>query len=180
MFMLMTELGLRNVSFTPTAAEKVFIPPTIFRKKYLQGSVMSALSELYNGTAGNAGLFAPVNDVMRFMRLMLNRGQITGERRYYDDSAVDHFTSRVSGQKYNNSRALGFDTVPIDPDRPCGNKFGVNSFGVFGETGTMAWADKDKDVILVILTNSANGSGKQRCKAHFGKISDAVMTALGH
>lgn len=84
MFMLMTELGLRNISFTPSEAEKTFIPPTIFRKKYLQGSVMSNLSELYNGTAGNAGLFAPVSDVLRFMRLMLNRGQITGERRYYD------------------------------------------------------------------------------------------------
>lgn len=45
---------------------------------------MSNLSELYNGTAGNAGLFGPVNDVLKFMRLMLNRGQISGERRYYD------------------------------------------------------------------------------------------------
>ena len=93
---------------------------------------MSYLSELYNGTAANAGLFAPVNDIMRFMRLMLNRGQISGERRFYDESAVDKFTSRVSGLKYNNSRGLGFDTVPLEADRPCGNKFGPNSYGVFG------------------------------------------------
>lgn len=138
------------------------------------------MSELYGGVAGNAGLFAPVSDVLRFMRLMLNRGQITGQRRYYDQSAVDKFTSRVNGYKYNNTRAYGFDTIPSQADRPCGNKFGQNSYGMFGETGTMAWADRDKDVAIVILTNSANGSGKQRCKGHFGKISDAVMTALGH
>ena len=44
----------------------------------------------------------------------------------------------------------------------------------------MAWADRDKGIALVILTNSAYGSGRENCKAHFGKISDAVMTALGH
>lgn len=32
MFMLMTELGLRNISFHPTNAEIPFVPPTIFRK----------------------------------------------------------------------------------------------------------------------------------------------------
>lgn len=73
---------------------------------------MSNISELYGGVAGNAGLFAPVTDVLKFMRLMLNRGQISGERRYYDESAVDKFTSKVNGMKYNNTRAMGFDTLP--------------------------------------------------------------------
>ena len=112
MFMLMTELGLRNISFAPSEAEKHSIPPTIFREKLLQGEVMNNISALYGGLAGNAGLFAPVTDVLRFMRLLLNRGQITGERRYFSESAVDKFTERVSGMKYNNTRALGFETVP--------------------------------------------------------------------
>ena len=52
--------------------------------------------------------------------------------------------TRVDGLPYANRRALGWDTVPIQPNPPCGHKFSEYSFGHTGYTGTMMWADRDK------------------------------------
>ena len=63
------------------------------------------------------------------------------------------FYTRVDGFPYQNRRALGWDTVPISDNPPCGHLFSLNSFGHTGYTGTMIWADRDKDLIVVFLTN---------------------------
>ncbi len=59
----------------------------------------------------------------------------------------------MDGLPYNNRRALGWDTVPISDNPPCGHLFSLNSFGHTGYTGTSIWADRDKDLIVVFLTN---------------------------
>ena len=48
---------------------------------------------------------------------------------------------------------MGWDTVPISDNPPCGHLFSPNSFGHTGYTGTMMWVDKDKDLVVVLLTN---------------------------
>ena len=48
---------------------------------------------------------------------------------------------------------MGWDTVPIQPNPPCGHLFSPNSFGHTGYTGTMMWVDRDKDIVVVLLTN---------------------------
>jgi CubicO group peptidase (beta-lactamase class C family) len=43
--------------------------------------------------------------------------------------------------------------LPISANPPCGHLFSLNSFGHTGYTGTMIWADRDKDLVVVLLTN---------------------------
>lgn len=63
------------------------------------------------------------------------------------------FYAREDGLPYNNRRALGWDTVPIQTNPPCGKFFSLNSFGHTGFTGTMMWADRDKQLIVILISH---------------------------
>ena len=76
-------------------------------------------------------------------------------------------------KNYTNSRALGWDTVPL-VDPPCGKKFSHNSFGFSDPLGSYIWADKQKNISIVML--AANGyptlnTHLNQAKAQ-GEISD--------
>ena len=58
------------------------------------------------------------------MRMMLNKGIHENEDgikiRVFKEETVELFTTRVEGLPYDNTRALGWDTVPHDMPCPCG------------------------------------------------------------
>ena len=104
--------------------------------------------------AGNAGLFTILDNVGEYMQLMLNKGKMHLSLRVFSEEVVDLFTTKVTMKNYNNTRALGWDTVPL-VDPPCGHKFSKNSFGFSDPIGSYLWADKDKNISIVLL--AANG-----------------------
>lgn len=63
---------------------------------------------------------------------------------------------------------------------PCGKKFSSNSFGLTDPTGSYVWADKDKNITIVLLGNGQFPGGKNDHSEAQGKISDAIMTVLGY
>lgn len=99
---------------------------------------------LFKGVAGHAGVFSVAEDLVKYMQVHLNKGLTGSGKRVYKESTVEQFYTRVDGFPYNNRRALGWDTVPIQDNPPCGHLFSLNSFGHTGFTGTMMWADRDK------------------------------------
>jgi beta-N-acetylhexosaminidase len=81
---------------------------------------------------------------------------------------VEEFT-RVQFRGNNNRRGLGFDKPEINhhlkrPEDayPTGS-VSANSFGHLGYTGTFVWADPDKEILFILLTNrvypTRNNSG---------------------
>jgi CubicO group peptidase (beta-lactamase class C family) len=108
------------------------------------------------GNSGNAGLFSNAKSLKTFMQMMLRKGEhIRGivHVRIFKESTVELFTTRVKGLPYNNTRALGWDTLPNEYPSPCGQLFSANSFGHTGFTGTVLWADKDQNLGVIGLTN---------------------------
>lgn len=87
------------------------------------------------------------------MQIHLNKGVTLDGKRIFKESTVDRFYQREDGLPYQNRRALGWDTVPIQNNPPCGKYFSANSFGHTGYTGTSIWADRDKNLIVVLLTH---------------------------
>jgi beta-N-acetylhexosaminidase len=87
------------------------------------------------------------------MQIHLNKGKLPNGDQFYTEETVTTFYTRVDGFPYQNRRALGWDTVPIQDNPPCGHFFSLNSFGHTGYTGTMMWADRDKGLVVVLLTN---------------------------
>lgn len=135
---------------------------------------------LFGGVAGHAGLFSTVGDLIKYMRIHLSGGQVQGDVRIYPKATVDLFSTKVEGLPYNNTRALGWDTVPVQQYPPCGHKFSSHSFGHTGFTGTSIWADKEKDLLVVLLTNRVHptASNNNHIKVR-SDVTDAIVDALG-
>jgi CubicO group peptidase (beta-lactamase class C family) len=177
------QIGIRNTNYAPST-DLYHVAPTavIPGKGLLVGKAFDPMSYLYNSTTGHAGIFSSATDTLRLFRLLLAGGQLDSEARMFQKATVDIFTTKPTNLKYNNSRAYIFDTVPNDdPNPPCGKKFTPEkNFGLYGQTGVMAWADKTKDVAIVILTNAMYPLGQSKVKDLFPKLSDEIMTQLGY
>lgn len=190
------KLNMTDTYFLEPMTEDYRIAPTendtYWRNQLLVGYVHDELAAILEGVSGNAGLFSTGPDLFRFMQMMLNYGRYTDERRMspqplqdtlFKSTTVELFTSKVTGLGYSNTRALGWETKPEPTKYPpaCGNKFSSNCFGHTGYTGTSVWCDRDKDLIVIFLTNrvypdrNSNEIRNVRPKLH-----DEICTILGY
>jgi CubicO group peptidase (beta-lactamase class C family) len=160
----MDEMGMPNSTYLPNLDKLLYrIAPTEYSRKstdnsasrrgLIRGHVHDPTSYLFGGVAGHAGLFSVAEDLETYMQIHLNKGVHRNGTRVYQERTVEQFYTREDGLPYNNRRALGWDTVPIQTNPPCGKLFSLNSFGHTGYTGTMMWADRDKKIIVVLLTH---------------------------
>jgi len=156
-------LGMTKTLHNPPESIRSKIVPTEidnhWRHQLIQGVVHDETSDMLGGASGNAGLFSTANDLVKYMQMTLRNGTYVnsqGEKcRLFSEETVKKFTTCYSGLSYENSRALGWDTKPVVVNRgpPCGNLFSENCFGHTGFTGTSVWADREKDLIIIVLTN---------------------------
>ena len=116
------------------------------RKTIVRGQAHERLAYFFNGVAGHSGLFTTAPDLIRFMRIMLNDGKLPEDVRTLPAAIVQQYTTVVTGLPYDNKRAYGFDTA-------CPSHKMSLCFGHDGSTGISAWADKEKKIAFVILTN---------------------------
>lgn len=110
--------------------------------RYIQGAVHDPLAYALGGLSGNAGLFAPIQSVARFLEALCSEHEIFGGqlRRWRTVAGSD------------TSRALGFDTKS-PTGSSAGKRFGPRSFGHTGYTGTCVWVDPDAKIFAALLTN---------------------------
>jgi CubicO group peptidase (beta-lactamase class C family) len=122
-----------------------------FRKQLLVGYVHDAGAAMMGGVAGHAGLFASVDDVAKMMQMFLNEGSYGGVR-FLKPETVQLFTRSNSP---TNRRGLGFDKPAMDSSSisPVNKEATSSSFGHLGFTGTLAWADPEKRLVVVFLSN---------------------------
>ena len=70
--------------------------------------------------------------------------------------------------------------MPIQNNPPCGTLFSLNSFGHTGYTGTSIWADRDKNLIVVLLSNRVHPTALNNLHVEARtKITDSVVKTLG-
>lgn len=159
-------MGMDNTSFNPEERMKKMCAPTendsYWRKRLLQGEVHDETAAIMGGVSGNAGLFSTAKDLYKFMKVMLSRASFYNahsrglkEEKLASADVMQLFTKKWETPMYNNLRGLGWDTKPEPTSyrAPCGEKFSDNSFGHTGYTGTSVWADADKNLIVIFLTN---------------------------
>jgi beta-N-acetylhexosaminidase len=150
-------LGLSTMGFRPRERFPLLrIVPTEydikFRKQLIHGDVHDPAAAMLGGVAGHAGLFSDANDLAVMMQLFLQRGEYGG-RRYLDTATVNLFTKCQFCA--DNRRAIGFDKPEMDPkkDSPVCDCVSYLSFGHQGFTGTITWADPEKQLVYVFLSN---------------------------
>ena len=165
---IFVHLGMKNTFYNPGENFKARILPTendtYWRMKQIHGEVHDETASLMGGVSGNAGLFSNASDLYRFMKMMLSEGKYYNvfsrglkEESMFTPDIVKKFTSKYTETNYINTRALGWETKPEQTGSksriPCGELISENCFGHTGFTGTSVWCDKDRNLIIIFLTN---------------------------
>jgi CubicO group peptidase (beta-lactamase class C family) len=146
-------LGMRDTQYNPPESLKPRIAPTEtedFRGGQVWGVVHDETAWALGGVSGNAGLFSSARDLAVFVQMLLNGGSYR-DVQLLKPSTVARWTAR---QRPDASRALGWDTP--SPQSSAGRFFSLRSFGHTGFTGTSIWADPEKELFVVLLTNRVN------------------------
>jgi CubicO group peptidase (beta-lactamase class C family) len=146
-------LGLDATGFCPPPEARSTIPPTeqdtALRLRRIQGEVQDENAWLLGGTAGHAGLFSNVPDLLRFAREILSAAAPAGDARLFDAATVELFARRQPPA--GSSRALGWDTP--SENSSAGRHFSPHSIGHLGFSGCSLWIDLDAAVAVALLTN---------------------------
>ena len=169
---------MNDTYFNPPDSVKYKIPPTendnYWRHKLIKGEVHDETASLLGGVSGHAGLFSNVEDIEKFLLMILNKG-VYKNKRIINSETVELFTKR---QSQESSRALGWD-IKSETGSSAGNLFGKNSFGHTGFTGTSIWVDPDRNLFVVFLTNRVYPSReKNKLLSIRPKLHDAVIRAI--
>lgn len=149
-------MGLERTGYLPLKhfPKSEIAPSTIdrfLRKKTLQGFVHDEAAAFQGGVSGNAGLFSTAREVAQIYQMLLNGGELDGQR-LLSEETCELFTTEVSK---NGRRGLGFDKPDTrNPEKsPCAVDVPPTVYGHTGFTGTCAWVDPTNGLVYVFLSN---------------------------
>jgi CubicO group peptidase (beta-lactamase class C family) len=173
-------LHMKSTMYNPPQSMLGRTPPMEddhrLRNRVIRGEVHDENSWMMGGVAGHAGLFSTAQDLSVFEQMMLNGG-IYGKTRILKTSTVEAFIRRQDLTP-GSSRAIGWDTP--SENSSAGQYLSPRAFGHTGFTGTSIWADPDKQLFIILLTNRVHPS---RTNMGIAKVrpavADAVVKALG-
>lgn len=167
-------LGMSRTMFTPPEVMRRFIVPTevdsAWRKGLVHATVHDENAEFLGGVSGHAGLFSTSGDLAVMIQMLMNGGAYGGHR-YFSEGTVTEF---VKKQVENSTRALGWDTKS-PKGSSAGSLFSMNSFGHTGFTGTSIWADPQRKLFLILLTNRVHPT---RANSKISNIRPAIADAV--
>ena len=122
-----------------------------WRNQTVQGYVHDMGAAMQDNIGGHAGLFSNANDVAKMMQMYLQGGYYGG-RYYLTKEAVDEFNTCTYCDK-RVRRGVGFDKPQLSGKGPTCGCVSMSSFGHSGFTGTYTWADPEKELVYVFLSN---------------------------
>lgn len=144
-----------------------------WRGRVLRGEVHDGNAYALGGVAGHAGLFGTAEDVYRLTQVILDAAK--GDSKYLSPGLVKRFVRRAKIP--GSSWGLGWDT-PSDPSSS-GLYLSSLSFGHLGFTGCSIWADRRRELIIVLLSNRIHPSSRNiRIRAFRPKIHDRIYREL--
>jgi CubicO group peptidase (beta-lactamase class C family) len=175
---IFTPLEMSSTFYNPNDSLKELCAPTevdnYWRNTLIQGEVHDETAAMLGGVAGHAGLFSTANDLHKFLSMIMNGG-IYKNKKIINSETIKLFTQK---QSEKNSRGLGWDTKS-EKGSSAGNLFSSNSFGHTGFTGTSIWADPEKNIFVVFLTNRVYPSRENTKIISFRpKLHDLVIKSI--
>jgi CubicO group peptidase (beta-lactamase class C family) len=122
------------------------------RPQKVVGEVCEPLASALGGVAGNAGLFASVNDVGRFARAWLGHAP-PGSRPLFDPAVTACFQRPADPERLGTT-GLAWDTRSPSGYTVAGRAFGPRSFGHTGAGGCSLWIDPGARTWVALLSNA--------------------------
>ena len=161
------QLGATSITYNPLHHfDKSVVIPTendnYFRYQLVHGYVHDMAAAMQGGISGHAGLFSNALDIAKVMQMYLQKGNYGGMR-YITEATLQKFNTCYFC-KDGNRRGVGFDKPQLGNEGPTCGCVSLTSFGHTGFTGTMTWADPEKEIVYVFLSNrtfpDSNASNK--------------------
>ncbi len=172
-------LGITTLFFADrpsTRGEKLYAATELcpWRHRLLVGEVHDDNASIMGGCAGQAGLFGTARGVYDLLQALLAADKGLADHPLWDGDLIRHFFTRQSGRSW----ALGFDT-PSESGSSAGTYFSATSVGHLGFTGTSFWMDRDRSVIIILLTNRVHPTRHNQAIRSFRPVfHDALMVSL--
>ncbi len=158
------------------AAERLWVPATerdSWRGR-VQGLVHDEKAYLMGGVAGHAGLFGAASDVARLAETYL--GPLCGRAGTVLPQSLVVAATEEAAYDPVLRRGLGWALKTTDTNS-CGATFSMQSFGHTGFVGTCVWADPQRDLQAVLLTNTVY-FGRHDTRDLRAAFYDAAVEAL--
>lgn len=176
-------MGMYGAYFNPRKVSRWYvnrIPPTeidtVYRDKLIQAEVNDERAYYLDGVAGHAGLFATADDLAKFGTMLLNEGTYGG-REYLSPEIIRQFTTQ---QSTLSGRGYGFDRKSPSGFTTAGQLASEDTFGHLGFTGTSFWVDREKNMVVILLTNRTypyRSYGKRISRIR-SAVADAAFSAF--
>lgn len=149
---------------------------TVFGRGLVKAQVHDERAYFMDGVAGHAGLFSSSIDIAKFSTMLLNDGVYSG-RHYLKPETIRLFTSE---QSEHSGRGLGFDRKSKEGFSTAGSLASDDTFGHLGFTGTSFWIDREKNMVVILLTNRTfpNRSYGKTISQIRARVADAAYSAI--
>ena len=181
------EIGATSITYNPLHQfeKNVIIPTendTYFRYQPVHGYVHDMAAAMQGGISGHAGLFSNALDIAKMMQMYLQKGSYGGKQ-YISATTLQKFNTCYFC-KDGNRRGVGFDKPQLGAEGPTCGCVSLTSFGHTGFTGTMTWADPEREIVYVFLSNrtypDSNASNKLSKENIRENIQKVIYEAIIH
>ncbi|MDH5297507.1 MAG: DUF1343 domain-containing protein [Desulfobulbaceae bacterium] len=173
-------LGMTDTGFRPAPERWANMAPTTFaRGANIVGQVNDPTAARMEGLAGHAGLFSTADDLARFARMLLHKGEGEGEgTRLLRPETVEAMTAPQSPLEGATLRGFGWALeAPF-----ASNRLGLVPIGAYGHTGytgTSLWIDPVSDLFVIILTNRVYPDDRGDVRPLRKEVAALVASAMG-
>ena len=149
-------LNLKFTTYNPKLnySKDLIVPSEVdnyYRNTELQGDVHDMGAAMLGGVGGHAGIFSNAYEVAVIMQMYLQKG-VYNNLRFFSNSTFDLF-NKCYYCKNGNRLGVGFDKPQIEGRGSTCGCVSKESFGHSGFTGTYTWADPQKEIVFVFLSN---------------------------
>jgi CubicO group peptidase (beta-lactamase class C family) len=146
-----------------------------YAQPYLHAVVHDPTALRLGGVAGHAGVFGTADDLALFAQMLLNGGELKGQKVLSPLAVQRLLTPVVIG---NQSRALGWD-MQTAYSAPKGDLMPAGSFGHTGFTGTSIWIDPASRTYIILLSNRVHPNRNSSITDLRAKLANVVAAGIG-
>lgn len=125
----------------------------------IKGEVHDGKCHIMNGVAGNAGIFADIDALTRFVQMILNYGKYNGKT-VLEESTVQ-LLKKVYTENLNEKRTVG-GWYMGDINQSNGDYISEHSLYHTGFTGTSIYIDFDRECGIILLANAVHPSREHK------------------
>lgn len=158
-------MGLTRTGFMPLSflTREEIVPSELdyeFRNRLILGYVNDPTVAMLGGVGGSAGLFSTAQEMNALMQMLMSNGRYKNVQ-YIKPETIKLFTGYQNGFH----RGLGFDKprkTPYSTEPYPAKQSSPATFGHTGFTGTCAWADPEKGIVFIFLSNRLYPNGNRK------------------